>query len=64
MWRIEQQIMGVKFGIVKYNVLKCLDSVQEMIVTIDKFYVDKGFKVKSFVTFEDSFAYFILETFK
>ncbi len=60
-WRIEEKVLGRRLGLVKYQLNRCLESVEEMTEVINAAVHSEGFHVKELISIDDGFAYFLLE---
>lgn len=60
-WRIEEKVLGRRYGLVKYQLNRCLESIQEMAEIINAAIHSEGFQVKELISIEDGHAYFLLE---
>lgn len=60
-WRIEEKVLGRRYGLVKYQLNRCLESVQEMTEIINAAIHSEGFQVRELISIDNGFAYFLLE---
>ena len=61
-WRIEEKVLGRRLGLVKYQLNRCLESIEEMTEIINAAVHSEGFRVKELIVLKDNgYAYFLLE---
>ena len=61
-WRIEEKVLGRRLGLVKYQLNRCLESIEEMTEVINVVVRPEGFRVRELIVLNDNgYAYFLLE---